>query len=148
MCNWFPCHVPSFQWQAINNTALTQCSNRYWVFTVRALLFGGQRLCHCPDVISADSVQYNPTSSLWRSHMDLINYLNGISALWLSHTYGCFRIFAMQIWFWIWQQGCACVENMYLRCKNQVKSIVKTIALDDIHLTVFGTRAVKHHPGP
>lgn len=31
--------------------------------------------------------------------LDLINYLKGISALWLSRIYSCFHIFAMQIWF-------------------------------------------------
>lgn len=121
MCNWFPCHVPSFQWQGINNAALTKqglCVHVYHVLTVRTLLFEGQRLWHYADV-TYTQILYSPTAFLWQSHMDQMNYLNVTLnvTLWLSST--CAAFIALPCKFDLNKKGYRS-ENMHLRFKNSV----------------------------
>lgn len=141
MCNWFPSHVPSFQWQVIDNSALTKrslCVFVYYVLTVWAALFEGQKLRHSPAVIYGSADFYNPPSSTRQSLMDLINYVNVTSAHWVSRTYGCFNSFAMQIWFeYGIKDARHALKKMHIRCRNSVNEVfdINTMLFsDEVHL--------------
>lgn len=102
MGNWFLCHVPSFQWQVINNTALTErslCGAHIYVLTAWALLLEGQRLSH-KDVRGLKCTESaDLTSGQWQSHVDRIHYLTVSSARWLLQSLCHSNL------IWIWQYG-------------------------------------------